>query len=196
MGEVVHEPLTPVERFSAIFEAHYAAILAYAIRRSSSEADAQEAAAETFSVAWRRFDQLDDTSPLPWLYGVARRVIANRRRSNARRIRLIDRLGSFLSPAQAAPEGESTRLDPVLRALARLSDADQEVLRLVAWEALSNGETALVLGCSPANVSVRLHRARRRLARALPDATHASAGPIRTSAEQKQETVSIEEEQA
>ncbi len=165
----MHEPRAAIEaRFTEVFEAQYAAVLAYARRRSRLEADAQESAAETFMVAWRRFDELrDERVMLPWLYAVARRVIANRRRGEARRNRLLDRLAAFLPRAAPAPSVNEVDLDPVLWALARLSEGDQELLRLIAWEGLSNGEAALVLRCSPANVSVRLHRARNRLGREL-----------------------------
>ena len=37
-----------------------------------------------FLTAWRRFDRVPDDA-LPWLLGVARRVLANARRSAARR---------------------------------------------------------------------------------------------------------------
>lgn len=48
-----------------------------------------------------------------------------------------------------------------------LSEDDQELLRLVAWEELARDEIALVLGISRASVRVRLHRARKRLAEQL-----------------------------
>jgi RNA polymerase sigma-70 factor (ECF subfamily) len=84
-----------------------------------------------------------------------------------RRLRLIDRLTSLLHPAVLGTPETGAELEPVLRALARLSETDREVLRLVAWEELSHTEIATVLGLSTANVSVRLHRARNRLAREL-----------------------------
>jgi RNA polymerase sigma-70 factor (ECF subfamily) len=54
-----------------------------------------------------------------------------------------------------------------LRALATLSDADRETLTLVAWQGLPPREAARVVGCSQATFWVRLHRARRRLERAI-----------------------------
>jgi RNA polymerase sigma-70 factor (ECF subfamily) len=59
----------------------------------------------------------------------------------------------------------------VLAALARLGDADRELLTLVAWHGLSPREAARVVGCSAATYFVRLHRARRRLEQAM------AAGP-------------------
>jgi RNA polymerase sigma-70 factor (ECF subfamily) len=53
----------------------------------------------------------------------------------------------------------------VLAALARLNDADAEVLRLDAWEQLPAVSIAAVLGIEPDAARQRLHRARRKLAR-------------------------------
>jgi len=44
---------------------------------------------------------------------------------------------------------------------------DQELLRLWAWEELTPGQIAAVLGTTPNAVSIRLHRARGRLANLL-----------------------------
>ena len=49
----------------------------------------------------------------------------------------------------------------------RLASKDQEVLRLVTWDELSNEEAAQVLGCSTNALAIRLHRARQHLARYL-----------------------------
>jgi RNA polymerase sigma-70 factor (ECF subfamily) len=59
----------------------------------------------------------------------------------------------------------------VHEALARLSPADQEVLRLTAWEELGVDEVAVALGCGSRAAAMRLHRARRRL-RAEIDRMH------------------------
>lgn len=57
--------------------------------------------------------------------------------------------------------------DTVLRAFSRLSNADRELLSLVAWEGLTAREASRVLGTTAVAARVRLHRARRRLAAAL-----------------------------
>lgn len=77
-------------RFEAIFEAHHRRALAYALRRSRTEADAEDAVADTFAIAWRRIHDVPDDA-LPWLLGVAQRVGANRHRSSGRFARLIVR---------------------------------------------------------------------------------------------------------
>src|SRR5688572_7648361 len=130
-----------------MFTAHQRPVLAYAIRRTRSLADAEDVAAETFTIAWRKFDAIPAGDPLPWLYAVARRVLANHRRGLGRRERLaaLLRVEDVATPLRAGDDVDG----PAFRALSTLSPADQEVLRLVAWEALGNGETAQVLGITP-----------------------------------------------
>jgi RNA polymerase sigma-70 factor (ECF subfamily) len=151
------------QRFAALYKDSYGAIHAYASRRAGWEA-ADEIAAETFLVAWRRFDALP-AEPLPWLYGVARNVVlrhhADRGRQRQTRAALE---GERCWSALGAGDGG----DPGLwEAWEQLSAADREVLALVAWEQLSVADAARALGCSAPVFSVRLHRARRRLERRL-----------------------------
>ncbi len=70
----------------------------------------------------------------------------------------------------------------MLRALACLPAQDQETLTLVAWHGLSSRAAAAVVGCSRAAFLVRLHRARRRLERAVADADEGTPGPPRLAA--------------
>jgi RNA polymerase sigma factor (sigma-70 family) len=154
-------------RFEAVYAANHAPILGYALRRTLSPDDAADILAETFLTAWRRLDELpggDDTRL--WLYGVARRVLANYYRGERRRSALADRLRGELSASYLPPEisGEPARIAAALRAL---PEQDRELLTLAAWEALDYGQIAVVLGCSRNAVRIRLHRARARLAAEL-----------------------------
>ena len=146
-------------RFTVVYEEHYGAILAYFLRRVGSPADAADAAAETFAIAWRRSDRLPTDDPRPWLYGVARRVLSNHRRAHRRRSSLDDRLRQT-TPAPDDHDGASAE---VLDALDRLSEGDRELLTLVAWDGLAPREIARALDVPASVISVRLHRARRRL---------------------------------
>jgi RNA polymerase sigma-70 factor (ECF subfamily) len=149
------------DRFRAVFTTHYPAVFGYAARRLGPD-DAPDAAAEVFAVAWRRLSSMpEEPDTLPWLYGVARRVVANAARSRRRRERLAARAGSLAGPV---PEAAG---DDALAALDALSEKDREILLLAAWEGLDPRQMAAVLGCSPNAASVRLHRARRRLERAM-----------------------------
>jgi RNA polymerase sigma factor (sigma-70 family) len=155
-------------RFRAIYDTNYHRVLGYALRRTASREDAEDAVAETFLTAWRRLEEIPHGSDTrPWLYGVARNALANQRRSERRRGRLTGRLHAEPpSPAWhwADPNDE---LAPVAAAFPRLNEDDRELLALAAWEELDPGEIATVLGCSRNAARIRLHRARRRLARQL-----------------------------
>jgi RNA polymerase sigma-70 factor (ECF subfamily) len=130
--------------------------------------EVNDAMAELFLVAWRRIDVAPegDESRL-WLYGVARNVVRNTERSMRRRFRLDWKLLSRPSTTAPAPETlvvERSRDSEVVRALASLRPDDQEILRLSVWEELSNNEIADVLGIDPHAATMRLSRARNRLA--------------------------------
>jgi RNA polymerase sigma-70 factor (ECF subfamily) len=164
------------DRVASLFEAHHRRVLAYALRRSPTVADAEDVVAETFAIAWRRIGDLPPgVEGLPWLLAIARRVAANQGRGRRRWLGLIDRLRSRAQePASFAPES------PATDALARLPTGDQELLRLLAWDGLSQAEAGTVLGISANAVAIRLHRARRRFAREL-DAVTKGIDPDRTS---------------
>jgi len=152
-------------RFHALYEANFEPILGYALRRTQG-ADALDIVSETFLVAWRRLAHVPagDEARL-WLYGTARRVLANHERAERRRARLGSRLADEAATgAHAAPEQQT---GAVVSAFARLPATDRELLALVAWEGLDAREIALVVGCSRNAARIRLHRARRRFAQAL-----------------------------
>ena len=140
---------------------------------------ADEIVAETFLVAWRRLDEVPDDA-LPWLLGVARNVRANLHRSDRRRDALVQRLGPERPRAGDDPVDTVGERDALRSALATLSEADREVLLLTAWDDLDRDQVARALGCSRANVAVRLFRARRRLEAALGenDSTHTIPGGV------------------
>lgn len=171
-------------RLVALYEDHYDEILAYCVRRVGRE-DAEEATAEVFVVAWKRIDEVDWSTVRPWLYGIARRVLANRWRSIRRRRHLQARLESIVE-RRSEIEGVDvvliggTERAVVMEALESLRSADREILRLAAWEELTAAEAASVLGITPSAAEQRLHRAKGRFARVL-DRLSASEVSIRAA---------------
>jgi RNA polymerase sigma-70 factor (ECF subfamily) len=150
--------------FEDLYSAHAGAVLGFARRRLGA-GEADDLVADVFLVAWRRLDDVPD-DPLPWLLGVAHRVLANRRRGRQRAAALVGRLVT----EELAHSGPEVGVDldvGVLRALGSLSEADQELLLLVAWEGLDREQLASALGVGSGALAVRLYRARRRFARAL-----------------------------
>jgi RNA polymerase sigma factor (sigma-70 family) len=161
-------------RFDDLYAANQQAILGYLLRRTDSTDDAADVFAETFLTAWRRLDEIPaGPQARLWLYGTARRTLANFRRGARRRLALADRLRSdlALSYQPAEPAGQFAAIAAAFR---RLPEPDRELLALVAWEGLDSGQISAVLGCSRNAARIRLHRARRKLASELgqgPDLT-------------------------
>ncbi|MCR8578347.1 sigma-70 family RNA polymerase sigma factor [Streptomyces sp. Je 1-4] len=154
------------DAFAEAYRAHYWAVSRFVARRLDGQAlEVEEVVAEVFSIAWRRRAELPD-APLPWLYGVARNCLANTVRGLGRYRRLLHRLGNHEAAhrRQTVDSPDAERPGSwVHEALARLSPADQEVLRLTAWEELTIEELAVTLGCGRSAAAMRLHRARGRL---------------------------------
>lgn len=163
-------------RFEAVYRRTYEQILGYAVRRCSSPEDAADVVAETYVIAWRRITELPDgEGGKLWLYGVARRVLANHRRSERRRLTRHTELTDEIAHLYAAPSHHSEQ-DGVGEAMDMLADSDRELLALTLWEGLDPGEIATVLGCSRNAARIRLHRARKRFAKALEKTRPSAAG--------------------
>lgn len=166
--------------FRSIYDSYHADVLSYCLRRTSAE-DSKDATADVFLIVWRRLDDLPDPDrTLPWLYGTARKVLANQRRSRSRLMHLRYRLRLSQSLNVTAPEITVVRREQdreVLDALERLRPQDREVIRLTMWEELSQSAIGDVLGCSHRAVTMRLHRALRQLRRELAMNTEMPRAP-------------------
>ena len=170
------------QRFEAIAEEVFEPLQRY-LRRRALPADAEDALSEVLLTVWRRLDDAPEDLPLPWCYGIARRVLANQRRGRNRHLKLVQKMRS--QPDHQMPDPGDGRGDPELEeALDKLSDDDREVLRLWAWEQLEPREMAPVLGISINAASLRLSRARRRLADSLTGQNHARSGHKRAEGTQ------------
>lgn len=154
-------------RFAEIYHRWAKPLHAYCARRSPAF-QAADAVAETFLVVWRRIDEVPDgEAALPWLYGVAYRVLSHQWRHRARSGRLLEKLRGLAELETPTPDLVLVRRiesQTVIKAASRLRPIDQEILRLTLWEELSHAEVASVLGLEPGAVKQRAYRARRNLA--------------------------------
>ena len=132
-------------------------LLRYAQRHVGWEL-AQDIAAETFQIAWRKWDKLPPEK-FPWLVGTARKVIGNHVRATIRRRRLATRLALYAEVTADSSVESGARMEALHR-LAGLSELEREALLLVAWDGLSTDAAAEVLGISPATFRKRVSRAR------------------------------------
>jgi RNA polymerase sigma-70 factor (ECF subfamily) len=147
--------------FEGLYSAYSGEVLRYSLRRGATYADSEEVVVETFTICWRRLDEVPDPA-LPWLLAVARRVLANQWRAKARRLALHEKLALNSRSPSIPAQGDADDLE-LGRALATLHDAEREVLALVVWQGLTHEGAAGVLGCSRNAVTKRYLRACRRL---------------------------------
>ena len=155
-------------RFTELYDENYRRVLGYVITRTEPHT-AEDIVSETFTIAWRRLDQIREPA-LPWLIGVARNLLLRQRDSGLRRRALVDRVTAMTGDSDLVAWDVADHVverDSALAAIGRLSENDLEVLSLVMWHGLAPREAATVVGCSTAAFFVRLHRARRRLAKAF-----------------------------
>ena len=163
------------DRFRALFESEFVAIVGYAARRLHDPTEAADVAADVFVIAWRRIGDVPRGSDARlWLYGVARNVVSNHTRSRRRRGRLVERLRSELHVLPTAIGPATVDVIALRQALSTLGDDDRELLMLATWEGLSPSQIASVLEVPPGTVRSRLHRARQALRDALDDRDGAS----------------------
>ncbi|GIH78840.1 RNA polymerase sigma factor [Planobispora longispora] len=153
----------PEARFTALYDRHYRSVLGYALLRAERQA-AEDVASETFLIAWRRLDGVPD-QPLPWLLGVARNLLRKHHERGRRWVTPAERLAALTQENDVADEVSERRM--ALEALAVLPEHEVEAVILASWHGLGPAEAAKVAGCSARAFSVRLHRARRRLADAM-----------------------------
>ena len=179
-------------KFRRLYDGYFVAIRSYCIRRLPV-AEVNDAVAEVFLVVWRRIDDVPEGDDAPlWLYGIAHNVVRNVDRSARRRARLHGRLLPLASTPEIDAETVVVRRSEdseVLDELAKLRPSDQEILRLSIWEELTNTEIGEVLGIDGHAVTMRLSRARDRLARRLgmdkiPKRTKADPQPVGEGGEQ------------
>ncbi len=167
--------------FAEFYRRHFRHIYSYCLRRISPDR-IDDAVADTFLVAWRRLEVVPEgASALPWLYGVAYKVLSTQRRGRSRQEALKTKLAASGAMPMTGIEDfvvtaeESAR---VLAAMSRLKPTDQEILKLSVWEELPYSDIALVLGISPGAVKQRAYEARKNLTDEFNRLENSHAGPF------------------
>ncbi len=166
-----------IERFTVLYDQHCRQVYAYAVSRAGRQL-AEEVVSEVFLIAWRRLTEVPAPA-LPWLLTVARNVVIDQFRAAARQQSLAAELQTWTlapQPGSGDVADQVTERLTVLTALARLSEADRELVTLLAWHGLTPRQAAQVVGCSTPTLFVRLHRARRRLEHAMDEAAESTEG--------------------
>jgi RNA polymerase sigma-70 factor (ECF subfamily) len=163
------------DQFAAIYEHHFAEVYRYLAGRLGPDV-AEDLAAETFLIAFRKRDRFDPARGRvrPWLYGIATILVGRHRRAETRRYRALARAGRRVLDSEESHDDRvadavtAERLGRQLAtALAALGQRDRDVLLLVALGDLSHHEVGLALDIPTGTVGSRLHRARRALREAM-----------------------------
>jgi len=157
------------ERFRILYNDLYDDLWRYIQRRSINTEEARDTLSEVFLVAWRRLEDIPAGNEARlWLFGVARNLVKTSWRKRKRSGDLLVRIGSEMSTRGTTDEElDNSGVLKIVKALQFLSENDQEILRLLAWENLSHKEISVVLGCSENAVAIRIRRARVRLMKVL-----------------------------
>ncbi|MDQ1395517.1 MAG: polymerase sigma-70 factor, subfamily [Acidimicrobiaceae bacterium] len=164
--------------WETLYRQTYPKLLAYCRRRLPAD-EAADAVAETYLRAVRNLARLDwDGGGFdPWLYGIARHVVADQHRSRTRwhRPLPLTRAPAAAGPLDALLHDEEAMA--ARRAFARLGPVDQEILELRVVGRLCIEQVATVLGKRPGTVRMAQSRALARLRALLAEEVGADAAP-------------------
>jgi RNA polymerase sigma-70 factor (ECF subfamily) len=151
------------ERFDELARTHSGSVLAYLTRRHHGDGSTgpEDVLAEVLIVAWRRLNDIPEGLERPWLFGVARKCLANDQRKTSRRQSFQAQLRRPIGDPSAEDEALADR--ELFEALAALKPAEREVLYLAAWEGLGPVELAAALRVSTNAAAVRLSKAKAKL---------------------------------
>ena len=161
-------------RLEEIFRDYAPRVLDYARYRGATLTEAEDVVSEVFIVLTRRLVDVPAASNevLPWLFGIARKVLGNQLRGSKRRQALIERSEEALVLNDRADHDVSSvaaRNLVIRQGLSKLREKDREALLLVAWDGLHYDEAARVLGCTPGALAQRILRARQFLLEQIGD---------------------------
>lgn len=166
--------------FRALYERHASRIHAFHLRRSRDPDAAHDLTAETFAQAWlsqARFRDEVEGSALPWLFAIARHVLAASVRKRTLERTACERLGILerLDRPAAQAEPDATWLDgEVDDILAGLPVAQQDAIRLHVLDELDYDDVGRALGTTPGAARVRVHRGLTTLRNRLTDRQEAT----------------------
>ncbi|GAA4728049.1 RNA polymerase sigma factor [Phytohabitans rumicis] len=171
--------------FETFYRAYVEAVQNFVARRVSDPYLVADLTAEVFLAAIDAavtYRQARGT-PIAWLYGIARRIVASEYRRGEREHRAVGRLAG----RRLVDDDDIARLEQridshrqarlLYQSLDLLSDGERAVLELVALDGLTVAQAAQALGIAGVSARVRLHRARRLLRGQLEGSTERSGGP-------------------
>lgn len=172
--DIVAASLEDPEAFGELFRRHSPRLHAY-VKRRLGTALADDLVSETFATAFRQRERYDGRAEFgAWLWGIASNLIARHHRQETRMYRAFARTG--VDPAEdgvadlASDRASAAALGrPLAKALASLGAQERSAVLLLAWGELSYAEIAAALDLPLGTVKAKVHRARIKLRKALPE---------------------------
>jgi RNA polymerase sigma-70 factor (ECF subfamily) len=158
--------ITEVDTFARLYREHTEAVFNYCLFQTGNRAVAEDLTADTFERAWRarRRYRPERAAFNTWLFTIARRVVIDWQRRQARRplFKLREEQpGEAPSPESQIEESEQQRR---LRALIRsLEPHEQEMIALKFGAAMTNREIAQLLDKSETAIGSAIHRIMQKL---------------------------------
>lgn len=174
-ADIIASSLRKPQLFAPIFERHFTHIYRYLCQRTEPSA-AEDLASEVFTIALNKRNKFvaQHDSALPWLYGIASRLLADQSRKRARQANAYYKASAQEIDHSSPMTGAQQRIDAhnaaqkLQPAIDALSDRDKDILHLYAHADLSYTDIAEALKMPVGTVRSRLHRIRKSLRNAVP----------------------------
>ena len=161
------QPISPDCDFRAVYDGYHGFVW-YTLHRLGIAPEAvEDAVQDVFVVAFRRRSTFEGPSAKAWLYGIARRVASNYRRSRRRRRERIRALGTA-SPRTATADAREA-IETLNRYLAGLSVTDREIFVLAEVEGMTGPEISAAFGRNLQTTYTRMRKLRLGFRAALAD---------------------------
>jgi RNA polymerase sigma-70 factor (ECF subfamily) len=147
--------------FRELYDRYAETVHGYLRRRTGDEDAAYDLTAETFARAWQSRERFRDEaggSAGPWLFGIARNVLAMSVRNRRLERDAAQRLGVLGAGSAASAVPEPAWLEGLDELLEALPDAQREAVRLRVIDDLAYAQVAANLGTSEQSARVRVHR--------------------------------------
>jgi RNA polymerase sigma factor (sigma-70 family) len=171
-SELLRAARTDPAAFRELYDRYALGVHGFVLRRTRDPHAAHDLTAETFAQAWlarKRFRDHAGGSAGPWLFGIARNLLAQSVRRRRIELAACERLGILerLDEPRATAEPEEVWLEGLDEALAELPDGERDALQLRVVDGLPYEAVALGLATSPGAARVRVSRGLDRLRQRL-----------------------------
>jgi RNA polymerase sigma factor (sigma-70 family) len=160
--------------FRVLYDRHAGRIHAFFVRRTRDPDVALDLTAETFAEAWlsrERYTDHGEGTIAPWLFGIARHVLASSVRRRAIERTALDRLALQVGPAAASVDDSwlAGLDDDLSAALGDLPDGQRRAIEMRVIADQAYDDVARALNCTPETARVRVHRGLSSIRRRLAD---------------------------